>query len=260
MPEIPEIEVKVPEIQVNSISVAEIPSWQAMPPQSIPSVAPITLQLGFPVIEMPGCVRSRNTQPGNREAYSTDPKGNYVVCDGTMPAYEPLEVSPSVIPPRGVKAPAIDIPEEGKPTEKPNNQSAIAPPPAPRAGIPFLQEQLPCPPLDAIPLGSKNKQQTAVVVGYERVDGKCEAQLEPLDIPTIVGNYLPGAPVVATTATIAAVATTSAILVRPLGDFLLKAVKPIVKKTIKKINERLGKEVSIESVSQRREVQRSLRG
>ena len=80
-----------------------------------------------------------------------------------------------------------------------------------------------------------------------------------LDVPTIVGNYLPGAPVVMTTATVAAMATTAAIFAKPLGDFLLKAVKPTVKKTIKKINAMRGKKPQIESVFQRRQFQRSLR-
>ena len=43
------------------------------------------------------------------------------------------------------------------------------------------------------------------------------------------------------------VATTAAIFAKPLGDILLKAVKPIVKKTIKKIKEKLGKKVKVES-------------
>ena len=91
------------------------------------------------------------------------------------------------------------------------------------------------------------------------VAGKCEPQLKPLDLPTVVGNYLPGAPVVATTAVIAAVATTAAIGAKPLGDFLLKAIKPIVKKTIKKIKEKMGKKVAAESAWERRKFQRALR-
>ena len=119
--------------------------------------------------------------------------------------------------------------------------------------------ELPCPPPDAIPLGAKNKSQTAVIIGYERIDGECKAIYEQLDVPAIISNYLPGAPVVMTTATIAAVATTSAIFAKPLGDILLKAVKPIVKKIIKKIKAKLGKKASFESVSQRQKSQRSLR-
>lgn len=98
-----------------------------------------------------------------------------------------------------------------------------------------------------------------MIVGYERVDGKCEVIYEPLAVAKIIGNYLPGAPVVMTTASVAAVATTSAILAKPLGDVLLKVIKPLVKKTIKKIKEKLGKKTAVESAWQRRKFQRSLR-
>ncbi|NBQ51924.1 MAG: hypothetical protein EBV86_18590, partial [Marivivens sp.] len=112
---------------------------------------------------------------------------------------------------------------------------------------------------DAIPLGAKNKSQTAVIIGYEVIDGKCEPQLKPLDLPAIIGNYSPSPALVVSTGAVAAVATTAAILARPLGDILLKAVKPIVKKTIKKIKERMGQESPVESVFERRQAQRSLR-
>jgi len=249
---------EIPEIGIGAVQVPVIPAWRSMPPQSIPAEPPVTLQLGFPVIQVPGCVESRNTQPGNQKAYDNDPKGNFVVCiDGTMPSYRPLDFSPALQPPEGVKPPRLDG-EEDKPKEAPKTQSAINPLPAAESGIPILPEELPCPPPDAIPIGAKNKLQTAVITGYEMIDGKCEPQLELLPVPTIIGNYLPGAPVVMTTAAIAAVATTSAIVAKPLGDFLLKAVKPIVKKTIKKINEKRGKKVVIESVLERRKEQRAL--
>ena len=248
---------EIPEIGIRAVQVPVIPAWRSMPPQSIPTEPPVTLQIGFPVIQVPGCVESRNTQPGNPKAYDNDPKGNFVVCDGTMPSYRPLDFSPALLPPEGVKPPKLDG-GEGKPKEEPKSQSTMPSTPRP-TGIPILPEDLPCPPPDAIPIGAKNKLQTAVITGYELVDGKCEPQLKLLPVPTIIGNYLPGAPVVMTTATIAAVATTSAIVAKPLGDFLLKAVKPIVKKTIKKIKEKLGKQVIIESAFDRRKGQRALR-
>ena len=46
---------------------------------------------------------------------------------------------------------------------------------------------------------------------------------------------------VATTGGIAVVATTSALLAKPLADLLLKVVKPAVKKAIGKIQKMLGK-------------------
>ena len=71
-------------------------------------------------------------------------------------------------------------------------------------------------------------------------------------------QYLPAPQVVASTAGIAAVATTSALLAKPVADLLLKVVKPLVKKTIKKITAKLGKKQKVLSVSERKEVQREL--
>ena len=250
---------EIPEIGIGRIEITEIPAWRSIPPQSIPSEPPVTLMLGFPVADIPGCVETRNTQPGNADAYTTDPKGNFTVCDGTMPSFPAaLDFTPGTLTYGSAKPPAIQSPEE-KTAGGPSQPNSPLPSAASIADVPKIDMELPCPPLDAIPIGAKNKQQTAVVTGYKLINGKCETQLDPLDIPTIVGNYLPGGPVVVTTATIAAVATTSAIFAKPLGDILLKAVKPIVKKTIKKIKEKLGKKVVVESAWQRRKFQRSLK-
>jgi hypothetical protein len=249
---------EIPEIGVRGVFVPEIPAWRTMPPQSIPSEPPITLQLGFPVADIPGCVETRNSQPGNEEAYSNDPRGNLVVCDGTMPSFKALDFTPNTAGFQEAKPPALDLDTE-KPADEPNQPDSVSPKPGAVPDAPKVATELPCPPPDAIPIGAKNKSQTAVIIGYKRIDGKCEAIYEPLGVPTIISNYLPGAPVVITTAAIAAVATTAAIVAKPLGDLLLKAVKPMVKKTIKKIKEKLGKKVKVESAWQRRQNQRALK-
>jgi len=249
---------EIPEIGVGRVYVPEIPVWRGIPPQSIPQEPPITLMLGFPVADIPGCVETRNTQPGNEKAYDNDPKGNFVVCDGTMPSFNAMDITPGTLTYGSAKPPAIEVPKE-KPAASKQPVKSPSPAASQLAGIPNVDTELPCPPPDAIPIGAKNKLQTAVITGYKRVDGECKAQLDPLDVPTIIGNYLPGGPVVVTTATIAAVATTAAIFAKPLGDILLKVVKPIVKKTIKKIKEKLGKKVAVESAWQRRKFQRSLK-
>ena len=213
--------------------------------------------MGFPVADIPGSVETRNTQPGNPDAYTTDPKGNFTVCDGTMPSFPAaLDFTPGTLTYGSTKSPAAT--PEKKPVDK---QPAKSPSPAesPPPGIPNVDTELPCPPPDAIPIGAKNKLQTAVITGYKRVDGECKTQFKSLDIPAILGNHLPGSPVVVTTATIAVVATTAAVLAKPLGDILLKTIKPLVKKTIKKIKEKLGKKAVVESAWQRRKFQRSLK-
>ena len=66
----------------------------------------------------------------------------------------------------------------------------------------------------------------------------CETIWEPIPL---IDRYLPSPAVVTTTATIAVVATSSALLAKPLADLLLKVVKPVVKKAIGKVQKMLGK-------------------
>ena len=224
----------MPEIQkidVGTVGVPSIAAREILPPPTLPAEPPVTLMLGFPVADMPG---------------------------GEIPHYEPLDYTPGQHTHQTAKPPKPD-PEE-KPADR-SKQPVSAPPPAApiTADTPKVDTELPCPPPDAIPLGAKNKSQTAVIIGYKVVDGKCEPQLKPLAVSEVIGNYLPAGPVVATTASIAVVATSAAVIAKPLGDVLLKAIKPIVKKTIKKIKEKLGKKTKVESVFDRQKFQRSLR-
>ena len=221
---------QIPEIGVGAVGVPSIGARQVIPPPRLPAEPPVTLMLGFPVADIPG---------------------------GEIPHYEPLEFTPGQHTHKTTKPPRPS--DEEKPAESKQPVAVPSPVAPPSTDIPSVEPKLPCPAPDALPLGSKNRAQTAIIIGYEVVDGKCEQQLRPLDLPTVIGNYLPAAPLVTTTASVAAVATTAAIFARPLGDILLKAVKPIVKKTIKKIKEKLGKKVAVESVFQRQKFQRSLR-
>ena len=59
---------EIPEIGIGAVQVPEIPAWRAMPPQSIPVEPPITLQIGFPVADIPGCVQTRNSAAGDAKA------------------------------------------------------------------------------------------------------------------------------------------------------------------------------------------------
>ena len=79
-------------------------------------------------------------------------------------------------------------------------------------------------------------------------------QIEPE--PSFVEEYLPTAPEVTTTAAVAAVAATSALLAKPLADLLLRVVKPAVKTAIKKISKMLGKHEIHPSTSERMKIQR----
>ena len=118
---------------------------------------------------------------------------------------------------------------------------------------------MPCPGPNAPRIGDVAQSKKEKVSGFElqTVNGQqiCVTLYEPIPFTE---QYLPAPQVIASTAGIAAVATTSALLAKPIADLLLKVVKPLVKKAIKKIAAKLGKHQQHYSVSERREIQREL--
>ena len=112
-----------------------------------------------------------------------------------------------------------------------------------------------CPPPNARRIGDLNQAGTEKVTGYKLTpDGKiCETQWETL---SFTEQYLPSVPIVATTATIAVVATSSALLAKPLADLLLKVIKPLVKKVLAKVDKIRGKKEKVLSVRERLLAQR----
>ena len=176
--------------------------------------APVTVQIGTPIVNMPGCVTAHEKSGNNKNVVDDDPKGAKVFCDGQTPSFDPIQYEP-----------------ENLTIEK----SAPVPnvPPAPDAPTPAAPE---------IP----KKPVTAIV------------EEEPAPEPEIPWQekYLPTPEAATTTAAIAVVATTSALLAKPLADLLLKVIKPVVKKVITKAQKLIGKKVPIESVKDRRDQQR----
>jgi hypothetical protein len=241
-------------IGVRYISDARV--WMQKPPQSIPITVPVTVNAGTPIINMPGCVKvhkenAKNPQNRNKMLVNDDPKGNTILCDAGAPYYEPAEydyrdltwqtIDQEPPEPEGIDAGEPPTPEFDTPE----------PPTTP----PQTAEDVECPPPNARRIGDLNQAGTEKVTGYKLTpDGKiCETQWEALGFTE---QYLPSVPIVSTTATIALVATSSALLAKPLADLLLKVVKPAVKKVVAKVKQILGKKEKIQSVQERRIAQR----
>ena len=243
-------------IGVSYISDARV--WTIQPPSVNTLSVPVTMQVGTPVVNMPGCVKvhkenSKNPKNRNKMLVNDDPKGNTVLCDAGAPYYEPAEYdyrgltwqtvyTDSEEAPQGVdtgEPPAPEIPDAPSPPETPGQTA----------------EEVECPPPNARRIGDLNQAGTEKVVGYELTpDGKiCETQWEAIGIAE---RYLPSVPVVSTTATIALVATSSALLAKPLADLLLKVVKPVIKKVVAKVKKVMGKTDPVLSVRERTLAQR----
>jgi len=237
----------ISDINIRNVEVRDInvPSWMTNQPR-IPSAPPVTVEVGVPVIDIPGCVEAHieNKKGTNDNLIGDDPKGARVFCDGNMPSYNPMDYNPD----------ELDI------TQPPPKPPVVRPPEVPTPEIPKdavpkaeIKEEPPCPPPNAPRIGDVAQNQKERVSGYELQNGICVTLYE--DIP-LTAQYLPAPQVAATTAGIAVVATSSALLAKPLADLLLKAFKPVIKKVITKISKIMGKKVKIESLSERRDLQR----
>ena len=259
------------EIKIRKIDVPDIPSWASSTPESIPSVPLvtqqiITSQIGFPVMDVPGCVEARETANNDNLVIDAE-QTNLIVCDpGQQPSFTPMDYSPEGTPPirnNVMLPPPLDQPtsetnsEDESTSEEGSNPSgggggSPPPPPPPPPN--------PCPRPDDPPIGSKGKFGTARIESYYRdVTGECRANWTAEKPQDIAFTYLPPPPVALTTAAIAATAVTSSVLIKPLSDILLKTVKPLTKKVTKKILSRLGKKPKVLSVRERRAEQKSLK-
>ena len=230
----------IQKVGVNNIADARI--WLVEPSQAIPVVVPVTERVGTPIVNMPGCVKvskENNTKfEGNKNKMlvNDDPKGNVVLCDAGAPYYEPPDYDYRELTWQTITQEQEEA--EGVDTGKPPSPDLDTPPPPPAGGN--NDGPVECPPLNARRIGDLNQAGTEKVKEYKLTpDGKiCETIWEPVPV---IEQFLPSVPVVSTTATIAAVATTSALLAKPLADLLLKVVKPVIKKVIGKVQKILGK-------------------
>jgi hypothetical protein len=99
--------------------------------------------------------------------------------------------------------------------------------------------------------------QTPKLPEIPKVQAQEEQPPEPKrSIPQQIVDGLPEVPAVVTTASIALVATTSALLAKPLADLLLKLIKPAIKKIVAKIKALLGRKTRRLSLAERRLAQR----
>jgi len=235
-------DTSVNHIGVNKIADARI--FENNIPTVIPPTVPVTEIIGSPIVNMPGCVKVHKEnvkqRSRNKMLVDDDPKGNTILCDAGAPYYDPVMYDSRELMWRSLNTESDEVPE-GVDTGEPPAPEIPDAPSTPDTNVGGVEESLECPPPNARRIGDLNQAGTEKVKEYKLTpDGKiCETIWEPI---SIAEQYLPSVATVSTTATIAVVATSSALLAKPLADLLLKVIKPVVKKAIAKINKILGKE------------------
>ena len=243
--------MSIPKIKINNINTYSIPDvqnvyiprWMTTQPNVDYLIPPVVINIGNPIVNMPGCVkmhkddkRHKNNIPIDKNMVENDPKQAMTLCpDGSYPTYDAMNYEPEQL-------------QMTYSTEAP----PVAPPPEPEVNTPETpsipktdDEEVPCPGPNAPRIGDVAQNQKEKVSGYELQKDPanpakeiCVVLYEDIGV---IEAYLPSANVATTTAAIATVAGASALLAKPLADLLLRVFKPAIKQVLGKVNKILGK-------------------
>ena len=218
-------DVNVPRIHTHEIPYTNIPIHQV----------PVTLQIGNPIVDMPGCVEMHRDNknhvsrlPFDKDLVNQDPKGSVTLCpNGEYPSYNAMDYQPEQLiiqretpPPPIAPPPEVDAPE------------------VPDTGNVGGKEEVPCPGPAQLRVGDVTQSGNERVIGHQLIDnGKiCETLYEPT---TPLEKYVPPLNQISTVSALAVVATAGA-AATPL---LIRIVKPAIKKLWTTIQKKLGKKV-----------------
>ena len=194
---------------------------------------PVVLNVGMPVIDIPGCVESRKSSKENDNLVSNDPDGNVFICDAQYPSYDAMNFTPSEL--------IYTQSEEPQRYEQPETLPA---PEVPKAALEA------CPPDGAPEVGTKVEEGTKQIIKYELIGNRCVTRYKKLNVQQQIIDAIPTVPQIVKTGSITLVATTAA-LSTPI---LLRAVKPIIKQIVNRVKKILGKKVERPNLSERRTI------
>jgi len=226
-------EINIPNVVIPKFGTNEV--WLNGVP-FVPSNHPsVTTQIGFPIVEIPGCVKMHKDNqdkvtglPFDKDLVNQDEKGSTTLCPhGEYPTYDAMDYEPEqLIIQRETPPPPVSPPPEVEPPQPPDTSN-----------VGGKDKEIECPAPNQPRVGDLTQKGDERVVGHEIQNGQCVVLYEET---TAVEKYLPSTNQVSTTAAIAVVATASA-AATPL---LLRVIKPIIKKATDFVKKKLGKKVS----------------
>ena len=220
--------INIPNIGIQKIGVHEIQIPNVTSTVPIYSPPPVVVNIGVPIVDMPGCVKFHPDAKKNREQPNLkeeDASNVRVLCDADYPTYDALDYTPEDLnifretpPPIVQPPPDIDPPEV---------------PPTGDLGV----EETPCPGPGNLRVGDLTQAGDEKVIGHELQGTVCVTLYEPT---SAAEKFLPSVNQSTTTVAIAVLATAGA-AATPL---LLRVIKPVIKKLTTTVKKKLGKKVT----------------
>ena len=225
----------IPRIHVKEVKIPNIyvPDWMNHQPNVDHLVPPVVLNIGNPIVDIPGCVKMHrdnqyhnNGLPIDRNLVENDPDRAMIVCDAEVPSYDAMNFEPEqLIITREAEVPNVRPPD-------------VEAPEVPPTGDLVKQKEVPCPGPGNLRVGDITQSGDERVVGHKlSEDGKiCETIYEPT---TAVEKFIPSTNQATNALAIAVIATAGA----TATPIILRIVKPILTKIWKTIQKKTGKKV-----------------
>ena len=215
--------------QINNVGVGdvnvfriEVPQIYSLPPAT--QTVPFILNIGSPVVDLPGCVKFHPDSADNRETPNLkedDSNGTRVLCDGDYPTYNAMDYTPEDLniyvetPP-----PKVEPPPDPPTPETPDTGG--------------VGEETPCPGPAQLRVGDVTQSGDEKVVGHELQGNVCVTLYEPT---SPMEKYVPPINQVTSVTALAVVATAGA-AATPL---LIRVIRPVIKKLWTTVQKKLGK-------------------
>ena len=233
-------QINIPNVVIPKFGTNEV--WLNGVPFVPSNNPPVTLQIGFPIVEIPGCVKMHKDNqdkvtrmPFDHDLVNQDEKGSTILCPhGEYPTYDAMDYQPE----------NLLVTQETPPPP-------VAPPPTPPEftpdAIPDTKKEVPCPGPGQLRVGDLTQAGDEKVTGHElSADGKTCVTLYEDTAPA--EKFLPSVNQSTTTVAIAVLATAGA-AATPL---LLRIIKPIIKKITDTVKKKLGKGIKRPSISDKK--------
>ena len=225
-------EIKIPNVTVPKIGTNDV--WLNKVPNVPNNHPPVTSQIGFPIVDMPGCVKMHKDNkdhvtkmPFDHDLINQDENGVTTLCPhGEYPSYDAMDYTPEQL--------IITRETPPPPVEPPPN-----PPEFETDAIPDTKkEDVACPGPGQLRVGDVTQSGDERVVGHRlSEDGKiCETLYEPT---TVIEKFLPSINQTTSVTALAVVATAGA-AATPL---LIRIIRPVIKKLWTTIQKKIGKNV-----------------
>ena len=177
IPLITSTEIKIGEIEIPRVTTVTERYT------SIPMAPPVVVNIGVPIVDVPGCVEALEAQNKSKTVGSDDGRGLVTYCDAGVPSFNPINYEPEqMIFTETAKTPKVDPPKAPELPKSPEVK-----PPASTAKV-----DCPTPAQEAKePVGTMVEGFRKKVVEYKLMGNECVQITEAVPLPQQIVAGLP---------------------------------------------------------------------